>query len=1380
MLQPFINNLQQNLCFKANVYNMDANVELAVQSSESNGRICVIAVRTKYSSNIFNKKDGIIVITEPTLDVYNIDNCELQYSIKWIKLKHISKNKDSFKLAFDSKSFTIETKDSSPLFGSVCHVLLQTCTRNEINEVGLNKFKFGNYAYSGYGVLVRLNQLCSIRKQNISIYDMALIRKTLMFRQPFFDISNFEDKSTVVRYILDILPLCDDIEYVCIPKIASVDTFALVSEYSSHFNRVNFLQIQGNCKTQINTVFDRFKKNKSLSCLSIINHKFTEKTLSSLSNYIEQSKLPSLELSHSLSNEILPYFYQKFFTVSIQQSLGSLSLDNILGISIPNLFPNIPNVLQLSLENCGLSIEDILIGAEKLRSLRLLNVSKNSCGKLNHSTVILPPALTTIYANNVSWGETCLQSFFKLMFQRNEYGIQIGISKINASVNEWDRVFQELKRISFTALLGLTWDGNRVSEQFFDFLSRQECLSFLSMNNIFNENMLEHVTLFSNIIHILSNLNVLSIKGGNECQLRSSISPIIRAINGTRIHTLDISNNNIGDQGLNQVRSLYYGTSLEIIDFDGSCPTKIDSFIDLMEVASKEQNRVKTSFPVSDFEKLQAIYDDKTIFKSIVSKFQKPPKQMNTKSSEIKFPTESSFFQQFYIYKYFAPPEIPLYYKREDVQRMRRIGPKSFANLVSLSNRNSLRPSTMVQNATAMVIGSNRNLEKNNRNMQLEPVSTPIPNEMFEKSTNSDDEIYNSAVNTINSDDKFYESSIKRQNVHDHLRENLGTYKYPSSKKLSPPKIHPNATDTRAVPKNPIIRKSLFSSQYELDEKSSTVTYNTNDSVKTSLQSAYDIDKPDCIIEPPKSNTVDDDNDNEIEINLNRSDFSMILEPKLPSHFSVDKAVDLSGESEDYYEEEEERSSTKTTTGTYSSRIPFQNKYEYYTDDGYYDEDSFSTAPGNSSLNTQTPPSPTKALNKDFNNYALYAESDDNDTFDEPINNYNRFTTSSTATVPIRPPPLASPQSETYATTNNRNDFKTEYSYSSEEDQGDYDSDGIHKSSSKRNYPSHLASNKSLSEPRNIQSLHKTHSKTRKSAKQDLSSKEEIKKSRSGLRTSSKIHRPIPRDLENDVSVYVSDRNRIGNINVSSMPIQNQSFYGSRVKKSDSSSKYDTSSDRTTLHLRDLESDLSSKNEEKEYSVEAKNEIKDAKLSSMISSKNKGISETRSSKVFGSRVGKSSSNQTEIKIEPSSEALVSGGSNKKESIIKTKVEKPSDVYSFSGARVSKKNDVISDIGSKKGLIDSITNISGKRTGNKTEKRSDNEQKLYKSRNELISGSRLKEDDKDKSERSRKRNHKGANTSGLKAQTSTSVSNASESKIVKIDNEYEYAYEYEYE
>lgn len=216
----------------------------------------------------------------------------------------------------------------------------------------------------------------------------------------------------------------------------------------------------------------------------------SQEAVEGIINWIANKRIVSLIVVNSLSPMVSGPFIRGLEKIRGMSNVEKLVLDGTPGLNVTSLMPLVRKVKHLSLVRCDAEISEIFKSISELKNSRMetIIVSNNKCSRIVEPRLVFPATLSTIVVNDVLWNtDSLLNLYLALMKHKPEseaLHLEFALTKLPPGM--WDReVYPRMARMKSVYLASLNWDGNPVSDAFFDFLDNCPGLKSLSMNGTF-------------------------------------------------------------------------------------------------------------------------------------------------------------------------------------------------------------------------------------------------------------------------------------------------------------------------------------------------------------------------------------------------------------------------------------------------------------------------------------------------------------------------------------------------------------------------------------------------------------------------------------------------------------------------------------------------------------------------------------------------------------------------------------------------------------------------------------------------------------------------------------------------------------------------------
>ena len=658
---------------------MEVVKDAAILSSKALGHSPFLASVCKENSSSLIKKDSVIVITDSSLDFFSIKNGKLRTTLPLIGINSISLDKSVIRIKIGGKSFQIISvwfiKD---IFGAILHTLQQILPWFEYKGLGLARFNYPRVNHTGYGAWIRFQELLKSGNKTLTPSILEKVRISIMSNQEDIDLSQFTDPVAILHQYLSILPLLPFVTCLSLPPMEKIDIYRVLNENTSCVSGLNYLDIGGKFTKSFTTFFDRIGSLAScnLSSYSFTDSNFGKKELNYLSSFIGRNRITGLGFHNAIEVSAYDDLFSSFFKPHIASFLQILNFDNTKDIDINRLMPLVRNISVLSLDNCNLNIDSIFtsINTAEMPFLKTINISHNKCVHFPATAISFPQTLINVIANNIEWGEYCLSNILRNLLTRKVDGVKLSFTNATCVESEWQRVFAVFSGLCYTGVSAFCWDSNPVHSNIFEFLKNNLSIEFISFSDCFSMLNEDILNTFAQFLESLKSLTHLILRGSVKHYIGRNMSTIVNIISKKKnlIH-LDISDNRLGDQGLQQIKPLFSDKShIRYISFDNSFPDNPETLFDIITLALRCPE-ICVSVPVNDLTRMLengAINYD--VYYSQVQRFQRlntEKKQENF--SDFEFPSYSPFTEPFSIHVNTGIEHVPKFLTKNEIERLK-------------------------------------------------------------------------------------------------------------------------------------------------------------------------------------------------------------------------------------------------------------------------------------------------------------------------------------------------------------------------------------------------------------------------------------------------------------------------------------------------------------------------------------------------------------------------------------------------------------------------------------------------------------------------------------------------------------------------------------
>lgn len=523
-------------------------------------------------------------------------------SFPWTSLSYISLDDNIILLEFGSEDkimrFIPENiKKVKEIIGCIIQRVLTTY---ESEDLELKNFTTYKYDYTPDSLLARL--YCSAIQSNMmdevnNNQNIIEFAKNNLFRkkQKVVKIrANQIDK--LATPIMKTLQSADYIESLEFVEPMNFDIFKILGEFISDDFPPKHIQVTGKLTANFQHFIDEINESKKLIGLTFKDCDFTQENIQTLEN-IRNSSLKSLSLQNCLQGKYeFTYAQSSLFT-----NLKTLNMDYTKALDFERLYENCAHIQILSVAYCNLDISMVLTQISKYpnHSIKMLNVSGNTCTELKSKDLNLPQALIRFDAADINWPEMTFIQVLDLFLTSNfPYGIYLNFSNSTITENDANKINVAFKNIPTRCLYGLDWSYNQISGNFNKFISRCDNLHELAVSGCYSSSNSEDLIELGNSLAKLQYIEKIIMAGTEEKHIGVHAASFINNLSAAlQINTLNLSNQKLNQQSINILFDLVYlNRNLSQISFKG-----FDASIEGIFSSMKRFEYTKRTIFVDDF-----------------------------------------------------------------------------------------------------------------------------------------------------------------------------------------------------------------------------------------------------------------------------------------------------------------------------------------------------------------------------------------------------------------------------------------------------------------------------------------------------------------------------------------------------------------------------------------------------------------------------------------------------------------------------------------------------------------------------------------------------------------------------------------------------------
>ena len=556
-----------------------------------------VLILTVKKLNSLGKPNVIMAIADRVLAVYDTKGSKRKLMESWLNLKQISRKGDKMVLAWSHKKFAFNAANLA-VVKTLIEVLQGILLSSELAKIGIATFDVARPKPTPLGFIARLREEARLKNVDISVKFQNELFGSLVYSEPYVNVSGLSDIDSMVGLFFNCLPLSDTIVDISFKSTAKNDVYDIAAQLGKEANELRRIELVGPITQAYKAFVDSWKEGtKKLRVLSFEGSGMASEHMALITDVMAAVKLKGIEFHNAISSDAMLYFYSNFMTKTVFDNLVMLNLDHTKNLDFDLLIPRLSSLMMVSLADCDIEVSFALEKMAKFGRLKVLNLSNNACRVVAR---VMPTSLHTLYLDSVKWSDQTLGSFISLVAHSR---VRLSMAMAMTSDAEWKAVTTAFEECTSSSLVGLNWSSNPVSAQFFNFLSVSVGLESLTLSECFRENT-QAVMWLREYVMNQGSLKKLVLRGSKRHFLGQSIATVLSAVQMSRsqIDYLDVSFNQCGDTGISELRKLllterrYY---IKTVVFDGMEPSNGFILIDfLKEMASIKET--KLSFPHTD------------------------------------------------------------------------------------------------------------------------------------------------------------------------------------------------------------------------------------------------------------------------------------------------------------------------------------------------------------------------------------------------------------------------------------------------------------------------------------------------------------------------------------------------------------------------------------------------------------------------------------------------------------------------------------------------------------------------------------------------------------------------------------------------------------
>lgn len=620
---------------------MEEKLFSSAKARDLSPRLCCLC------SYLDTDEKRFVLLTDSGLEVYSEDGEETMSSYSWFDVTRIYFGQNMFSINFRNEQVKFKSDGINQINNILADILPRILKPTELLALGHYINDIERAHPTPISALLRLHEKIKAKKLRASESTIRRFENILRFGVTCIDFSLFERPDEAIPLFFDIMPLCTEVTSIKVHHIKEFDVWQALARGVNGQGYIEHIYVDAPCTRNFGSFLRYLNKSSDLpiSGLTFCNTKLTDNNLRVLSKCLIDKKIRSLGFVDALQYDSMPFFYNNIMNNTIGYNLRFLCLDRTNHVNLEFVTEKVPSLEMLSAAYCSLDINDIfsMLSTREMPSLVSINLSGNICTKKIAESYSLPRNLSCVVLEDVKWSDQRFVEFFRYSSFAFVHSLRLAVSRAVASGDEWNRVFSELNILKISHLNALIWDSNPINDLFFNFLSRNTTIDYLSMNNCLPNNNVVILSKFTKYISQNKTLKSLIIRGGSDNFLGNNFIEVCDAlVRSESIEHLDISNNSICDNGLVNLRAFESESSkVKLLCFDGSDPRDPKYLFDLLYNFAGNKKEMVVSFPLNDLTMLLDMnIIDKGQFDWICDRYQHPQPTINEIPSTFELPFE--------------------------------------------------------------------------------------------------------------------------------------------------------------------------------------------------------------------------------------------------------------------------------------------------------------------------------------------------------------------------------------------------------------------------------------------------------------------------------------------------------------------------------------------------------------------------------------------------------------------------------------------------------------------------------------------------------------------------------------------------------------------
>lgn len=623
---------KDHISFSKNKMEVDPALFSTIQSivnvfSYENKLICQNV--THYSSN--NKQiTAIMLVTNYCFYLLEKNSPEKSHSIvaqiKWIDTKNIIfHDPQTFTISNNTESFKIGHPQVQNFLTIIIKHIENILLNNEKPEYQNCKSFLSKASHTHEAYIERFKY--QIRSANIEEYPETLIKELtkVICRKTQLNIPTLPNSDKFAVYLLDCCQIEPTIRSIVVPQGLHQTYWNIIGKCLQTNTTLIHIHTNDRATDDIAAIPEALKNNPNspLTQLTFSRTNFTPQYFQYLNEIVQMLPFKELAFENAITANDLNQLVDNDAILFAMTSAQTLTFKTIKGIILTPIISAIHSLKEINLINCQVSIDELmtLLPSTKMQVVRVYGGTATN--KLN-TKITLPSTLYSLAFDKITWEGNTLAQMWQLCIghlqkvtvtSHNENDLSfvnppdtkrdmvtLSFASATLSKTQWNDFFSAMDyRIGSKLLKELDWSENPFQPQILYFMMNCPKLHVINANGCFSPNS-SNIQDFTDFLNASKTIKKLSIKGTSNCRLKQASNLFFDNLKGnTRLLELDVSDNEIGDEGLSELLDLLMvNKTIKKIRFENNDIVNPKSYYTFFDTLKECGSKLNILYPDKD------------------------------------------------------------------------------------------------------------------------------------------------------------------------------------------------------------------------------------------------------------------------------------------------------------------------------------------------------------------------------------------------------------------------------------------------------------------------------------------------------------------------------------------------------------------------------------------------------------------------------------------------------------------------------------------------------------------------------------------------------------------------------------------------------------